>query len=56
MPRLECNKLFEACEAVVEADSVEEILSQAATHAAAVHGLNEMDDATADTIKSVIEV
>lgn len=55
MPRLECAKLFEGCGAVVEADTTEEILSQAAAHAAEVHGLTQLDQATVESVKSAIE-
>lgn len=55
MPRLECNKLFEGCEGVVEADNVDDVMAQAASHAAAVHGLSELDDATAEAVRNAID-
>jgi predicted small metal-binding protein len=39
MKRLECNDLVPGCDAVVEAETEEEILSQAGRHAVEDHGL-----------------
>ncbi len=55
MPRLECGRLFEGCEGVVEADTTEEVLAQAAAHAAADHGLAQLDDATVEAVKQAID-
>lgn len=55
MQRLECRKLFEGCEAVVEAETTDEVLRQAAEHARDVHGLEEVDPATEQAIRSGIE-
>lgn len=54
MPRLECNSLFEGCEAVVEADTIEEILAQATAHAATAHGVTEPNDATVEAVRDAI--
>lgn len=54
MPTLECNKLFEGCEAVVEAETTDEVMSQAATHASEAHGLETLDPATVEAVKAAI--
>ena len=54
MATLECNKLFEGCDAVVEAATTDEVLAQAAAHARSVHGLATLDDATVDAVKAAI--
>ena len=53
MKRLECNDLFEGCGAVVEAESAEEILAQAAAHAVADHGV-EVTPELAELVKNAI--
>lgn len=55
MPTLECNKLFEGCEAVVVADTTDEVLAQAADHAKETHGLETLDAATVEAVKAAIE-
>lgn len=54
MPTLECNKLFEGCDAVVEADTTEEVMTQAAAHASETHGLETLDPATVEAVKGAI--
>ena len=54
MPKLECNKLFEGCEAVVSAESTEEVLAQAVAHAEEVHGLETLDEETVEAVKAAI--
>lgn len=55
MLELECGKLFEGCEGVVEAETTEEVVARAAAHAAAVHGLTELDEATVEAVRNAIE-
>ncbi len=55
MQRLECGKLFEGCEGVVEAETTDQVMSQAAVHAREAHGLETLDPATAEAIRSAIE-
>ncbi|MGH8912476.1 MAG: DUF1059 domain-containing protein [Acidimicrobiia bacterium] len=55
MQRLECGKLFEDCPAVVEAETTNEILAQAAAHVADAHGLETLDPATVEAVKGAIE-
>lgn len=54
MSSLECNKLFEGCDAVVEAPTRDEVLAQAAAHAKTVHGLENLDEATVEAVKAAI--
>lgn len=54
MPTLECNKLFDGCEAVVDAATTEEVLSLAAAHAREVHGLDSLDDDTVEAVQAAI--
>jgi predicted small metal-binding protein len=51
---LKCADLFEGCTAQVRADSEDEVLRQAAEHAREVHGLQQIDDATAAKVKGAI--
>ncbi len=51
---LNCSDVGFECDAVVRADSDEEIMAQVATHAREVHGLEEIDDATAAKVRSQI--
>lgn len=55
MQRLECGKLFEGCEGVVEAETTDQVMSQAAVHAREAHGLETLDPATAEAVRSAIE-
>jgi predicted small metal-binding protein len=43
---LRCNEVFEGCPGVVYGDTQEEVLRQAAAHAAEAHGLNDVDEST----------
>jgi predicted small metal-binding protein len=49
-----CRDIGFDCDAVVQADSEEEVMAQAATHAREVHGLQHIDDQTAETIRAQI--
>jgi predicted small metal-binding protein len=51
---LMCRDVGFDCDAVIRADSDEQVMAQAATHAREVHGMTEIDDATADHIRSQI--
>lgn len=51
---LNCRDIGFDCTAVVRADTDEEIMARAATHAREVHGLEQVDDETAQKIRSVI--
>ncbi|MGH3116482.1 MAG: DUF1059 domain-containing protein [Gaiellales bacterium] len=49
-----CSDVGFDCDAVVQADSEEEVMAQAATHAREVHGLQQIDDQTAERIRAQI--
>ena len=51
---LRCHDVFPGCSAEVRADTEENVLQQAAEHAASVHGVKQLDDATVQTIKAQI--
>lgn len=55
MQRLECGRLFDGCEGVVEADTTDEVLAQAAAHARDVHGLETLDADTVEAVRGAIE-
>lgn len=55
MQRLECGKLFEGCEGIVEAETTDQVMSQAAVHAREAHGLETLDPATVEAVRSAIE-
>lgn len=54
MKELRCRDVGFDCSAVVRAETEEEVMRQAAKHAAAVHGLTDIDTDTAQTIRSKI--
>jgi predicted small metal-binding protein len=51
---LNCRDVGFDCDAVVRADTDDEIMAQTATHAREVHGLQQIDDETAQKIRSQI--
>jgi predicted small metal-binding protein len=51
---LNCSDVGFDCEAVVRADTDEEVMAQVATHAREVHGLEQIDASTEQQIRSVI--
>ena len=51
---LRCHDVFPGCSAEVRADTEEELLRQAAEHAASVHGAKQLDEATVQSIKAQI--
>lgn len=54
MQKLECAQLFEGCPGVVEAETTDQVLAQAAAHAAEVHGVESFDDQTLASVRSAI--
>lgn len=48
---LNCRDVGFDCDAIVRADTDEEIMAQTATHAREVHGLEQIDDETAERIR-----
>ncbi len=51
---LRCHDIFPGCPAEVRAETEEEILRHAAEHAAAAHGVKEIDEATVQTVRERI--
>ena len=54
MYTLKCGDIVEGCAAKVESDSVDDLMRQVVQHAAEVHGLTELDDATVEKVKAAI--
>lgn len=54
MLELRCGDVVPGCDGVVHAETREEVLSQAAAHAAAAHGLTTIDDDTARALGGAI--
>lgn len=54
MKELRCRDVGFDCDGVIRAQSDDEVMRQAADHARQVHGLDQIDDATARQIKSKI--
>jgi predicted small metal-binding protein len=50
----ECDNVIPGCEGKVHGETAEETLTKAAEHAADVHGLTELDDATVEKVKAAI--
>jgi predicted small metal-binding protein len=46
MLELRCGELFDGCEGIVRAETHDEVLRQAAAHAAEAHGVTEVDAGT----------
>ena len=55
MKELHCKDVGFACDAVVRADSEDEVLRQGAEHAKKVHGLTDLDAETVAKIRSKIQ-
>jgi predicted small metal-binding protein len=51
---LNCRDAGFDCEAVVRAETDDEVMAQAAVHVREVHGMDEIDDTTANHIRSQI--
>jgi predicted small metal-binding protein len=49
-----CRDVGFDCDAVVQADSDEDVLAQVATHAREVHGLQQIDAETEQKVRSQI--
>jgi predicted small metal-binding protein len=54
MKELQCKDVGFACDAVVRADTEEEVLRQGAEHARTAHGLTTLDSETVAKIRSKI--
>ena len=51
---LRCDAIFLGCGHVVRAESEDELLRLAAEHAKQVHGVTEIDEATARKVRAAI--
>jgi len=51
---LHCRDIGFDCEAVVKAETEEEVLRQAAEHAQSVHGLTEITDEVVQKVRAAI--
>ena len=54
MKELHCNDVGFSCDAVVRADTEEEVLRQGAQHARETHGVTDLDLETVEKIRSKI--
>jgi predicted small metal-binding protein len=54
MKELRCREVGFDCQGVVRAETDEGVMRQAAEHARTEHGLKQLDDATAQKIRSKI--
>lgn len=54
MKELRCSDVGFTCDAVVRADTEDEVLRQGAEHAKKVHGIDKLDDDTVRKIRSQI--
>lgn len=54
MKHLRCGDLFPGCSAEIHLETESEVLAAAAAHAASVHGLTTLDDATVVAVKRAI--
>jgi len=50
----ECTNVIPGCEGKVEGETVDDVLLSAAAHAKDVHGLDQLDDATIEAVKTAI--
>ena len=51
---LKCGDVVPGCPAEINADSEDEVMRQAAEHAASAHGLTELDEATISAVRGAI--
>ena len=54
MYTLKCGDIVEGCAAEITSDSIDDVMRQAAEHAADAHGLSDLDDATVEKVKAAI--
>jgi predicted small metal-binding protein len=51
---IKCDAIFPGCTGVVRADTEAEVMRLAAEHARQVHGVRQIDDATARKVRAAI--
>jgi predicted small metal-binding protein len=54
MKELRCREVGFECQGVIRAETEEGVMRQAAEHARTEHGLNQLDEATTQRIRSKI--
>ena len=54
MKQLRCADAGFDCDAVIEGENEQEVMSKAAEHAREVHGMDEIDEQTGQKIRSLI--
>ncbi len=54
MKELHCRDIGFDCEGVIKGESEEEVMTQTADHAREVHGIEQLDSETTETIRSLI--
>ena len=52
---LRCGALTPGCDFQAQGETVENVLAQAAAHAKAAHGIDEISDELAEKVKGVIK-
>lgn len=55
MKELQCSDVGFECDAVVRADTEDEVMTQVSEHARDVHGMTEIDDETEIQIREQIQ-
>jgi predicted small metal-binding protein len=51
---LHCGEIMDGCPAVIRGETEEEVMRKGAKHAREAHGVEKMDDATIQAVKSKI--
>jgi predicted small metal-binding protein len=51
---LRCGDVVQGCDGVVRGTDDEDVMRQAATHAAEAHGMTEVDEGTAASLQAAI--
>lgn len=51
---LRCGDIFPGCEHVVRGDSEQDVMERGARHARSVHGVEEIDEETAERVREAI--
>ncbi|MBW3660825.1 MAG: DUF1059 domain-containing protein [Gemmatimonadetes bacterium] len=51
---LRCGEIIDGCEKVIRGETEEEVMTRGAQHAREAHGVEEMDERTAEKVRSAI--
>lgn len=52
--QLRCGEIIEGCDHVIRGESEDEVMAKGARHAREAHGVEEIDDETAEKVKAAI--